>query len=245
MSCCLRSRKTCNDVNIRQSSCLRAAQARQSSITRDASAQGGTTSAGCVPALKPTRPRLVAIASSSGSNGARSIVSRAVAGLKLAGTLRVSELVQTLRTGAAALAVLAIVTSFGLNWKAIAPRTSAGVQLAAVGLVPILNAAAWVLAPVLVFPVWYVALLASAAGHVPQQRVVPVPAVEVVAAEVPDQAVVRLLANRAGVENDEVGVVGRRGDQRIGGQATACAGSTSWPSCAWRWARRAAARPAR
>src|SRR5438105_13263272 len=105
-------RKTCIRVNNRHTSPLRAAcgQTRQSSITRATCAQGGTTSAGCVPTVKATRPRLDAIASSKGSKFARSIVSLPVAGSKLDATLRLSELVQTLMNGAAADAGLAIVT---------------------------------------------------------------------------------------------------------------------------------------
>ena len=103
-------RKTCNAVNIRQSSCLRVFQARQSSITRAASAHGGTTSGGSTPTVKPTRPRLLVMASSSGSNAASSIVSLPVAELNADGTLRVIELVQTLMNGAAALARLAMAT---------------------------------------------------------------------------------------------------------------------------------------
>src|SRR6476661_3186879 len=65
-----RQRKTCNEVNIRQSLLLRAGQTRQSSTTRAASAQDGTTSAGCPLTLNSTRPRLKVIASSSGSHAA-------------------------------------------------------------------------------------------------------------------------------------------------------------------------------
>jgi hypothetical protein len=56
------------------------------------------------------RPRLAASASSSGSNAVTFALSSALAGLKLAGTLRVCELVHTSRNGAAAPAGLAIVT---------------------------------------------------------------------------------------------------------------------------------------
>jgi len=103
-------RKTCNAVNIRQSSCLRVFQARQSSITRAASAHGGTTKGGSVPTANPMRPRLPVMASSSGSNAAISIVSLPVAGLNAEGTLRTIELVQTLMNGAAVLARLAMLT---------------------------------------------------------------------------------------------------------------------------------------
>jgi len=52
--------------------------------------------------LKATRPRLNAIASSIGSKAPNSAVKRAVAGLKLAGALRLCVLVQIDRNGAAA-----------------------------------------------------------------------------------------------------------------------------------------------
>src|SRR5436190_8743328 len=106
-------RKTCNEVNIRQFSCASRARqryVRQSSITRDISDQDGTTSVGAEPTLKATRPRLNAIASSSGSKAPNSAVKRAVAGLKLAGALRLWVLVQIDRNGAAALAGLARAT---------------------------------------------------------------------------------------------------------------------------------------
>jgi hypothetical protein len=60
-------RKTCNDVNIRQSSSLRAAQARQSSTTRATSGHAGTTSIGVPLTVTAMRPRLKLIASSNPS----------------------------------------------------------------------------------------------------------------------------------------------------------------------------------
>src|SRR6476661_9109256 len=98
-----RQRKTCNEVNIRQSLLLRAGQTRQSSTTRAASAQDGTTSAGCPLTLNSTRPRLKVIASSSGSHAARLARNWLVAGSKLAARLRVCALVQTEMKGAATL----------------------------------------------------------------------------------------------------------------------------------------------
>jgi hypothetical protein len=102
--------KTCNAVNIWQSSLLRAFQARQSSTTRAASAQAGTTSAACPETLNAVRPRLNAIASSSGSYALNVALSLPVAGLKLAGRLRVRPLVQTNRNGAAPVAGFEMVT---------------------------------------------------------------------------------------------------------------------------------------
>src|SRR5436309_373699 len=106
MSFIVGKRKTCTCVKFRQTLWLRAAQARQSSITCAASAQAGTTSAGPPDTLTPKRPRLKAIASSSGSVATTSALRRWVAGLKLAGRLRVCALVQTLRNGAAPVAGL-------------------------------------------------------------------------------------------------------------------------------------------
>src|SRR5438309_3710738 len=85
-------------------------QARQSSNTCAASGPGGTTSGGWLATVNPTRPRLFASPSSSGSYAPTSIVTLPVAALKLEGTLRDSELVQILRNGAATIAALAIVT---------------------------------------------------------------------------------------------------------------------------------------
>src|SRR5215217_9631940 len=107
--------KTCNVVNIRQSSCLRAenptgSQVRQSSITRAASDHDGNINGGCPETLTAIRPRLNATASSSASKALNVALIRAVEGLKLAGTLRVRPLVHRLMNGAAPVAGLEIVT---------------------------------------------------------------------------------------------------------------------------------------
>src|SRR5689334_4379921 len=70
-------------------------QTRQSSITLPTSDQGGITSAATPDVLNPIRPRLEAIASSSGSNAARSAATRPAAASKVAGKVFFSELVHT------------------------------------------------------------------------------------------------------------------------------------------------------
>ena len=106
-------RKTCNGVNIRQSSLAsrgRDAQPRQSSMMRAGSTQAGSTSGGAPATVTPKRPRLNVIASSSGSYACSSALSWPVAGLKLVATARLAELVQTEKLATAALAGFAIAT---------------------------------------------------------------------------------------------------------------------------------------
>ena len=114
MSFCGAERKTCNAVNIRQTSLLRTKanhpHTRQSSITRATSAQGGTTKAATPDVLNPILPRLEAIASSSGSIACRSALTRAAEASYVAGRLLLCELVQTHSDGEAAGAALRRVT---------------------------------------------------------------------------------------------------------------------------------------
>src|SRR6185369_13821272 len=88
----------------------RVLQLRQSSTTRATSGHAGTTSDGVVPTVIPTRPRLNASESSSGSFDTISMLMRLVSGLKLAGTARTAELVHTVIIAAARVAGLATVT---------------------------------------------------------------------------------------------------------------------------------------
>ena len=99
--------KSCNEVGIGRSSLtsrrdsLAAAQLLQSSITRPTSGHAGTATSGAPAAPVAKRPRLNAIASSSGSLAVRLAESCPVA-WKVAGTLRDVVVVQIDITGAAA-----------------------------------------------------------------------------------------------------------------------------------------------
>jgi len=99
-------RKTCNEVNIRQSSLASRSRRheRQSSITFADSGQAGTTNAGRPATDTANRPRLNAMASSNGSRDSTVAVTRAVPASNAAATSRADDVVHRFNAEAAALA---------------------------------------------------------------------------------------------------------------------------------------------